>query len=245
MTGRRKFIKGAAFAALLAGLSATGPANGGCKTSAFHFAFGRSEDSATTRVDREGICNFLLKAPYTGQARPMWQIDSLVVSRAPSHGTVAILSNYRFTYEPNRNYVGHDEYSVVMNFDRAGDVGATRVNFDVDVVDRGNESFLEKAAALSNEGREVEALAMVDRGLSLSPYDPHSLRFRIAVLAVLGRYAEAREAYKRYNALPGVQLRTIADVRAAVAHDPPHDPIVAAGIERRIEGLRKAGMPEQ
>jgi hypothetical protein len=109
MIGCRKFIKSAALAVLGSGLGVTGTASAGCKTSAFHFAFGRSEDSATTRVDREGICNFLLKAPYTGQARPMWQIDSLVVSKAPSHGTVAILSNYRFTYEPNRNYVGHDD----------------------------------------------------------------------------------------------------------------------------------------
>jgi hypothetical protein len=132
-----------------------------------------------------------------------------------------------------------------MNFDRAGDVGATCVSFDVDVVDRGDEIFVEKAASLSNEGREAEALAMVDRGLSLSSNDPHSLRFRIAVLAVLGRCAEAREAYKRYSALPGIQLRTIADVKAAVANDPPHDPKVAAGIERRIEGLREAGMPEK
>jgi hypothetical protein len=112
------------------------PVHAYCKTTRFHFAFGLSEDQASSRVDRQGTCNFSLRAGYTGQARPMSEIKSLAVATPPAHGSVNILSNYHFTYEPNRNYVGHDAYSVVINFQVGTALGATRVNYNVDVVDK-------------------------------------------------------------------------------------------------------------
>ena len=84
-----------------------------------------------------------------------------------------------------------------------------------------------------------QALDWVRRSLALSPANPIALRHGIALLEILGRDDEAREAYRRYSALPGTQVRTIAELRACAA-------VASCAVsERAIEALRKAGMPEQ
>ena len=99
--------------------------------------------------------------------------------------------------------------------------------------------LMTKAGALDTLGREVEALDWVRRSLALSPANPIALRHEIALLEILGRDAEAREAYRRYSALPGPQVRTIAELRACAA-------VASCAVsEQTIEALRKAGMPEQ
>ena len=62
------------------------------------------------------------------------------------------------------------------------------------------------------------------------------------MLEILGRDAEAREAYQRYSARRGTQVRTIADI---IARGAPSAPALKAVFERAVEALRKAGMPEQ
>ena len=99
--------------------------------------------------------------------------------------------------------------------------------------------LMTKAGALEALGRETEALDWVRRSLALSPASPIALHHEIALLKILGRDDEAREAYRRYSALPGPQVRTIAELRACAA-------VASCAVsERQIEALRKAGMPEQ
>ena len=74
--------------------------------------------------------------------------------------------------------------------------------------------LMTKAGALETLGRDEEALDWVGRSLALSPTNPIALRHEIVLLEVLGRDDEARDAYRRYAALPGPQIRTIAELRA-------------------------------
>ena len=58
--------------------------------------------------------------------------------------------------------------------------------------------------------------------------------------------AEARETLQRYLELPSNSLRTIAAVKAFNAQfiNEHTDPRLLDYMDRRIEGYRKAGMPE-
>ncbi len=106
--------------------------------------------------------------------------------------------------------------------------------------------LVQRSLALSILGRDTEALDALDRALSRSPDDRQMLRMRPAFLAILGRDGEAREAYQRYASLPGKQMRTIAEWKAAMAHlMPSNAPVMVAWRARFIEGMRKAGMPEE
>jgi adenylate cyclase len=107
--------------------------------------------------------------------------------------------------------------------------------------------FVQKAWAFLILGQNEAALASADRALILSPSYPSAFRFKIAALTQLGRDDEAREAYKSFDALPGKQIRTIAEFRAFANGRvwPAKDPASIAAKERLMEGMRKAGMPEQ
>jgi hypothetical protein len=95
-------------------------------------------------------------------------------------------------------------------------------------------------------GRFDEALVWTDRSLSIAPGVSTPMRFRMAILAGMGRLDEAREVYKEYYALPGKQVRSIAEYRSFASRIwPATDPISVAARERVIDGLRKAGMPDQ
>ena len=78
--------------------------------------------------------------------------------------------------------------------------------------------------------------------------DPSFSSDLIAPLALTDHEAEAREALQRYLALPSsVQPRTIAAMKAYNDHfvNANSDPRLLESFDRYIEGLRKAGMPEQ
>jgi adenylate cyclase len=64
--------------------------------------------------------------------------------------------------------------------------------------------FLTKATALNILGRDSEALESVHRSLALAPENQTAQLWEIAILEGLGRDAEAREAYQRYSARPGI-----------------------------------------
>jgi predicted Zn-dependent protease len=62
--------------------------------------------------------------------------------------------------------------------------------------------------------------------------------------SLTGQQAEAHEALQRYLALPGVATKSIAQLRAqqlALANNPTW----VAYNERRFDGLRPGGMPEE
>ncbi len=106
--------------------------------------------------------------------------------------------------------------------------------------------LLQKGLALSILGRDPEAIDALDRALGVSPDDRQALRMRPAFLAMAGRDDEAREAYRRYAAFPGKQIRTIAEYKAYLAHFMASNaPALVAWRARYLEGLREAGMPEQ
>jgi class 3 adenylate cyclase/TolB-like protein/Flp pilus assembly protein TadD len=105
-----------------------------------------------------------------------------------------------------------------------------------------SELFRTKSLALGVLGRDSEALDSARRSLALAPENQMAQLVEITFLEILGRDAEAREAYQRYSARPETHVRTIADVRARAA---PSSPALKAAFERGMEALRKAGMPEQ
>ena len=69
----------------------------------------------------------------------------------------------------------------------------------------------------------------------------------IAALALTGHEVEAHEALERYLALPPSGPRTIAAWKSleALLNNPQTDPRYLDYWDRLIEGLRKAGMPEE
>ena len=78
--------------------------------------------------------------------------------------------------------------------------------------------------------------------------DPSFSSDLVAPLALTGHEAEARETLQRYLALPSsVQPRTIAAMKAYNDHfvNANTDPRLLEAFDRYLEGLRKAGMPEQ
>jgi adenylate cyclase len=86
-------------------------------------------------------------------------------------------------------------------------------------------------------GRYEEAIQWADRALAAQPDYRLALRIRAASCAHLGRIEEARDWLGRMLEIePGL---TLARVRASV---PQFSPELLA---RYIEGLRKAGLPEQ
>jgi hypothetical protein len=72
-------------------------------------------------------------------------------------------------------------------------------------------------------------------------------RILVAALALTGREVEAREALQRYLALPSAGLRTITAWKAFGARltNPQTDARAFELWDRIIEGLCKAGLPEE
>jgi adenylate cyclase len=107
--------------------------------------------------------------------------------------------------------------------------------------------FVQESWAFLILGQDEATLAWADRALSMSPSYPSAFRFKMAALVDLGRVDEARETYKRFDALPGKQIRTIAEFRAFANGRvwPAQDPTSVAAKERLMRGMREAGMPEE
>ena len=88
-----------------------------------------------------------------------------------------------------------------------------------------------------------QAIEWARRSIAINPNfgPPHGIL--AAALALTGHEAEARYALQRSNALS--PIKSIAAVKAALAPPPSADPRVRVTFDRIIEGLRKAGMPEE
>jgi TolB-like protein/Tfp pilus assembly protein PilF len=106
--------------------------------------------------------------------------------------------------------------------------------------------LLAKAGALGVLGHDAEASVLLNQGLTLTPNDRQIVGLQVATLANLGRDAEARELYQRYAALTGGRMATVAQNRAYFERlTAANTPIIVAYREHVLDGLRKAGMPEQ
>ena len=93
-----------------------------------------------------------------------------------------------------------------------------------------------------------QVIEWAGRSIAINPNNNPSAHGRlIAALALSGREAEARDALQRYLALPTTGQKTIAAWKAFKAEltDPETDPQYLESWDRTIEGLRKAGMPEE
>jgi TolB-like protein/class 3 adenylate cyclase len=89
-------------------------------------------------------------------------------------------------------------------------------------------------------GKEEEAVTWLRRSIETNPNFPMSHFFLAAALAHLGRLPEAQSEVQAGLAMN--PTFTIARLRASGSSD---NPAAAAGGERLIDGLRKAGVPEQ
>jgi tetratricopeptide (TPR) repeat protein len=89
-------------------------------------------------------------------------------------------------------------------------------------------------------GKEEEALAWLRRSTEINTNYPISHFFLAAALARLGRLLDAQSEVRAAHAIN--PTFTIARFRASAPSD---NPIVVAGLDRVVDGLRKAGVPEQ
>jgi TolB-like protein/class 3 adenylate cyclase/Tfp pilus assembly protein PilF len=101
----------------------------------------------------------------------------------------------------------------------------------------------EKAWALLMLQRDDQAIEWERRALTMAPEVSITQALLASALALTGRQAEAREALQRYLSLKDTTSKTIAQFR------PQHrsfsdNPKWLAYSDRLIEGLRRAGMPE-
>jgi adenylate cyclase len=102
----------------------------------------------------------------------------------------------------------------------------------------------EKAWALLMQQQDDLAIEWLRRTLALVPGQPMTQALLTSALALTGRQGEATEALKQYLSLKATTSKTIAELR------PQHralsdNPKWLAYSDRLVEGLRKAGLPEE
>jgi adenylate cyclase len=88
-----------------------------------------------------------------------------------------------------------------------------------------------------------QAIEWARRTIAINPNLDAPLFILAAALALTGHEAEARDAEQRRAALS--KVKNVAVLKAAFAPPPSADPHVRATLDRFIEGLRNAGMPDE
>jgi adenylate cyclase len=91
---------------------------------------------------------------------------------------------------------------------------------------------------------DAQAIDWLRKAMALAPEFSDAQRVLAAELALNGQETEARAMLERYLSLKATRVRTIGQVRAYVK-TLSDNPAVLAYADRAIEGLRKAGMPEE
>jgi TolB-like protein len=100
-----------------------------------------------------------------------------------------------------------------------------------------------KARAYFGLQQYDQTIEWTRRAIAINPnLEGPQFMFLAAALALSGHEAEARDAQQRGAALS--KAKNVAAVKA-FAPPPSADPRVRAGFDRFVEGLRKAGMPEE
>ncbi|MBV8107968.1 MAG: adenylate/guanylate cyclase domain-containing protein [Hyphomicrobiales bacterium] len=105
--------------------------------------------------------------------------------------------------------------------------------------------YANKAGAYFGLKDYDQAIEWDRRAIATNPNKQSEHTILIAALALTGREAEAREALQRYLALFPDGARTIAALKARKAQLINPDPHYLELWDRTIEGLRKAGLPEE
>jgi adenylate cyclase len=100
----------------------------------------------------------------------------------------------------------------------------------------------EKGDGLFNQSRYEAATEFFKRAIAVAPEAVNPNFKRAASLALSGHDAEAREALRRYLALPLDIPKTIAQFKARQPYDTPN---LRSYYDRLYEGLRKAGLAEE
>jgi adenylate cyclase len=104
--------------------------------------------------------------------------------------------------------------------------------------------YAQKGLAYSALSEGAKAIDWHRRTLALNPHYVLAQLNLISELALNGHEAEAREMLKRYLSASGPRVRTLAQ-RKAFHYAFSDNPAYRAWGDRLVEGLRKAGMPEQ
>ena len=91
---------------------------------------------------------------------------------------------------------------------------------------------------------DAQAIDWLRRVVTLAPEFAEAQRQLASELALNGQEAEARETLQRYLSLKTARRKTIAQV-AAYLKPLSNNPAFVAYADREIEGLRKAGMPQE
>ena len=90
-----------------------------------------------------------------------------------------------------------------------------------------------------------QAIELARRAIAINPNNPFAHLALVAALALTDHNAEAREALQRYLALPSsAPIKTIAAWKTHPSEQGT-DPRFVEMNERTLDGLRKAGMPEE
>jgi adenylate cyclase len=103
--------------------------------------------------------------------------------------------------------------------------------------------YWSKGLAYSMLEEDAQAIEWLSRTVALAPQFSAAQRMLAAKLALNGQEREAREALQRYLSLKP-PVRTIAQTRA-LARTLSDNAAFLANFDRHVEGLRKAGMPEE
>jgi adenylate cyclase len=104
--------------------------------------------------------------------------------------------------------------------------------------------YTNKGVAYLALKQDDQAIECARRAIAINPSFSLSHALLAAVLALTGHEAEAGDEVQRFTALSNI--KSIAALMKSGAVPPPSaDPRVRAPFDRAIEGLRKAGMPEE
>lgn len=105
--------------------------------------------------------------------------------------------------------------------------------------------YLDKGWGQMLQHKDDDAIAAFRKAVGVRPSASFPRDYLAAALGEAGHDAEAQEALKDYLAAYGVRIKTVAAWRDYWANWPSQNPVVLDFRTRFLDGLRKAGMPEQ
>ena len=103
--------------------------------------------------------------------------------------------------------------------------------------------YFAKSYAYFSLQQDDQAIEWARQSIAVNPNFSASRAVLAAALALTGHEAEARDEEQRRNAVS--PFKSIKAAKAVLTPPPSADLRVRAAFERLIEGLRKAGMPEE
>ena len=106
--------------------------------------------------------------------------------------------------------------------------------------------YADKAGSALALKQYDQAIELARRAIAISPNNGTPYPYLVVGLALTGQESEAHEALQHYLATPGAARTTAAWRRIRAKYVNEHtDPRYVEYWDRLIEGLRKAGLPEQ